>query len=160
MQPRIQMLPEKKFVGKQLSMTMAENKTAALWQSFMPVRNKIENRASSNLYSIQVYNEFNVQHFNSRTPFTKWAAVEVTHVATLPVEMEAFTLASGLYAVFLYKGLPENFYPTWQYIFHTWLPQSDYLIADRPHFELLKETYTPTDPNSEEEIWIPVMAKG
>ncbi len=73
--------------------------------------------------------------------------------------METYTLVRGLYAVFDYKGLHTDtkiFY----YIFETWLPKSnDYCLDDRPHFEILGAKYKNNDPNSEEQIWIPVRPK-
>jgi AraC family transcriptional regulator len=48
---------------------------------------------------------------------------------------------------------------TFQYIFGTWLPNSEYVLDNRPHFEILGEKYKNDDPTSEEEIWIPIKAK-
>jgi AraC family transcriptional regulator len=72
--------------------------------------------------------------------------------------MAIFTLAGGLYAVFDYKG-SSNDYSIFQYIFGTWIPDSNYLLDDRPHFEVLGEKYRNADPNSEEEISIPIRLK-
>lgn len=41
MEPRIETLIEKKLVGKRMTMSLAENKTAILWQSFMPKRRRL-----------------------------------------------------------------------------------------------------------------------
>jgi AraC family transcriptional regulator len=41
----------------------------------------------------------------------------------------------------------------------TWLPSSDYVLDNRPHFEILGEKYKINDPESEEKIWIPVRKK-
>ena len=38
-------------------------------------------------------------------------------------------------------------------------PNSDYKPDDRPHFELLGAKYKNDDPDSEEEIWIPIKRK-
>ena len=46
-----------------------------------------------------------------------------------------------------------------QYIFSEWIPQSDYSVDDRPHFEVLGAKYKNNDPDSEEEIWIPIKKK-
>jgi AraC family transcriptional regulator len=73
--------------------------------------------------------------------------------------MEKFILPAGAYAVFLHKGGPATGQQTFQYIFGTWFPQSEYRLDDRPHFEILGEKYSNTSPDSEEEIWIPVRLK-
>ena len=72
--------------------------------------------------------------------------------------METFTLSAGTYVVFEYKG-PGNDNSIFQFIFGTWHPNSNYLLDDRPHFEVLGEKYKNGDPDSEEEIWIPVLKR-
>ncbi len=37
MVPRIEILAEKKLIGKRIKMTFSNNKTFDLWQSFMPI---------------------------------------------------------------------------------------------------------------------------
>jgi AraC family transcriptional regulator len=73
--------------------------------------------------------------------------------------MESFTLKGGLYAVFLHKGAASTGQKTFQYIFEMWLPNSGYLLDNRPHFEILGAKYKNEDPNSEEEVWIPIKQK-
>ena len=46
-----------------------------------------------------------------------------------------------------------------QYIFQTWLPGSEFELAQRLHFDLLGEKYSNEDLQSEEEFWIPVKSK-
>src|SRR5689334_8402514 len=95
--PAMRSLSEKKLVGKKLSMSYAENKTAELWKSFMPVRKEIRNAVSSDLFSMQVYSSsFDFTNFNPHIPFEKWAAVEVVDFENVPPDMDAFTLPSGL----------------------------------------------------------------
>ena len=73
--------------------------------------------------------------------------------------METYTLTGGLYAVFDYKGLSTDT-KIFEYIFGTWLPRStNYLLGDRPHFEILGDKYKNNDLNSEEQIWIPIKPK-
>ena len=66
--------------------------------------------------------------------------------------MEVLNLKLGLYAVFLYKGLPANYAATLMYIFGTWFPQSDCEVDARTHFEVLGEKYSNSSPDLEEEI--------
>jgi AraC family transcriptional regulator len=160
MEPGIVTLTEKKLIGKRLTMTFADNKTSELWKSFMPRRKEIKNNLTSDLISMQVYGKsFDFVNFNQNTAFEKWATIEVSDFDTIPHEMEPFILTGGLYAVFLHKGAASNGYKTFQYIFRNWLPNSDYVLDGRPHFEILGEKYKNEDPGSEEEIWIPVKPK-
>lgn len=70
--------------------------------------------------------------------------------------MEVFTLPEGKYAVFIHKGPASTFMQTLTYIYETWLPESPYVIDDRPHFERLQEGYHPADAEAEEEVWVPI----
>ncbi|WP_348810981.1 GyrI-like domain-containing protein [Flavobacterium maritimum] len=154
--PTIKILAEKKLIGKRMQMSLANNKTMQLWQSFMPRRREVQNTIGTYLYSMQVYDPSYFNSFNLEALFEKWAAVEVLDFDTIPNEMETFILPGGLYAVFHHKGQSTAIF---EYIFRTWLPNAEYLLDQRPHFELLGEKYKKEDPNSEEEIWIPIKAK-
>ena len=157
MNPRIETISEKKLIGHRQTMTFTQNRTTELWKGFMPLRNTIQNKVTTNLISLQVYHDgFSFQNFNSHAPFEKWAAVEVDNFNHIPSGMETFLLPGGLYAVFLHRGAALTGAQTFQYIFGTWLPASGYRLDSRPHFEILGERYKNNHPDSEEEIWIPV----
>jgi AraC family transcriptional regulator len=158
MQPRIENLKEKKLIGKRLILSLADNKTGELWKSFMTRRKEITNNSTNDLISMQIFKPTHFVDFNLSNEFEKWAATEVLNFDNVPSDMETFTLTGGLYAVFDYKG-SSNDYSIFQYIFGTWIPDSNYLLDDRPHFEVLGEKYRNADPNSEEEIWIPIRQK-
>lgn len=159
MQPRLETLAEKKLLGKRLAMSLSDNKTGELWRSFIPRRREIQTSIGAELYSMQVYDQSYFDNFNPNIVFEKWATVEVTDFDTVPDGMETFTLTGGLYAVFLQKGAANTGPETFQYIFGTWLPNSEYTLDNRPHFELLGDKYQNDDPGSEEEIWIPIKLK-
>lgn len=158
MSPRIETSNEKKLVGKRLTMSFADYKAGDLWKSFMPNLKAITNNLSNDLISMSVYQTTHFSDFNPTNEFEKWATIEVTDFDQVPNDMETFVLPGGLYAVFDYKGLPTD-NSIFQYIFGTWLPGSDYLLDNRPHFEVLGDNYKNNDPASEEEIWIPVKLK-
>ncbi len=159
MEPRIEILNEKKLVGKRLTMSFSNNRTGDLWRSFMTGRQEIKNNIGTELYSVQIYTPLFFDKFDPSTEFEKWATMEVTDFHTIPNDMYTFTLTKGLYAVFLYKGPASAATKTFQYIIGTWLPNSDYILDNRPHFEILGEKYKNEDPGSEEEIWIPIKPK-
>ena len=157
MQPRIELLSEKKLVGKSLIMSLMNDKTAELWKSFMPERKMIKNKVGSDFISMQVYDKsLDFKDFNPQTEFTKCAMVETSNFNDIPKEMETRILEGGLYAVFVHQGTVKDFPRTAHYIFNEWLPNSKYELDQRPHFELLGEKYIPNDKNSEEEVWIPI----
>jgi len=159
MQSRIETLQEKKLIGKSLKMFFANNKTFALWNGFMPRRSEIKNVIGSELYSMQIYAPSFFDNFNPTAEFTKYACAEVLNFDFVPAEMETFILPGGLYAVFLYKGKAADAEPAFRYILQDWLPKSNYVLDNRPHFELLGEKYKFDNEDSEEEIWIPIKTK-
>ncbi|HZI00698.1 MAG TPA: GyrI-like domain-containing protein [Flavisolibacter sp.] len=158
MTQRIETTNKKKLVGKRLAMSLADYKVSELWRNFFPSRNKIINNLTDDLISMSVYKPTHFTHFKPTNEFEKWAAIEVSDFGNVPIEMETFILPGGLYAVFDYKGLNSDT-SIFQYIFQTWLPRSEYLLDDRPHFEVLGSKYKNNDPTSEEEIWIPIRRK-
>ncbi len=126
----------------------------------MPGRKEIKNNLTSELFSMQVYDDsYDFKNFNLVATFEKWAAVEVSDFDNLPAGMETYVLPGGLYAIFIHKGPASEGARTFQYIFATWLPGSDYVLDNRPHFEILDEKYKNNDLDSEEEVWIPVKPK-
>lgn len=159
MKPEIKVLSEKKLVGKRMIMSFSNNKTVDLWKNFMPRRKEILNNIGSDLYSMQIYAPLFFDNFDPDAQFEKWATIEVTDFNNVPSGMETFTLKGGLYAVFIYKGAASAASGTFQYILGVWLPQSEYVLDNRPHFEILGEKYKNEDPYSEEELWIPIKKK-
>ncbi len=158
MTPEIVNLEEKTLVGMSLEMSIAQNKTGALWGAFAPRIREIGNRIGDDKYSLQVYPDDYFQMFNPSKSFQKWALVEVSDTANMPQGMTPFTLKGGLYAVFQYKGSSVD--PSiFQYIYSQWIPRSKYGLDNRPHFEVLGAKYKNNDPNSEEEIWIPIKER-
>lgn len=154
----MEILPETRIAGKCLRMCLAENKTPELWRSFMPHRREIANATGNALLSVQVYDDSLdvAKDFNAHTMINKWAAVQVPDFEQVPAGMATLVIPEGLYAVFTYKGAASKGAEAFRYIFGTWLPGSGFTLDKRPHFELLGEKYKNEDPDSEEDLWIPV----
>ena len=157
MMPKIVISAERKLIGKRKRMSFSNNTTAGLWKSFIPDRHLIKNSINSDLISMQIYeSNFNFSNFNPDLEFDKWAAVEVSDFSAIPKGMETYTIPRGKYAVFIHKGGPVKGPETFGYIFGSWIPQSEYEIDNRPQFEILGKKYKNNEPDSEEEIWIPI----
>jgi predicted transcriptional regulator YdeE len=89
MEPRIEILPEKKLAGQQLEMTFNQDKTFQLWRNFMPRRKEITNQIGDQLFAIQVYGPgMSFETFHPEEPFVKWATVEVSDFDSIPEGME------------------------------------------------------------------------
>ena len=155
METRIETLAPKKLVGLHLSMSLVQNKTGQLWRQFAPRINEIGNRVTADKISMQIYPTDYYSAFSPARQFEKWATVEVSEFENIPKGMESFDLIGGLYAVFDYKGSSADT-TIYQYIFSEWIPNSAFVVDDRPHFEVLGKNYKNNDPKSEEEIWIPI----
>lgn len=160
MECRIENLTEKVMIGIHQSMSYANNTTPELWRRFMPRKKEIVNSLDSDLYSIQFYPPGSgPMSGDPYIVFEKWAAVEVSEPFSIPEGMEIMRLPAGKYAVFLHYGPASAFMKSFGFIFYDWLPVSEYLVDDRPHFEVLPGNYLPNDPNTSEEIWIPIKFK-
>lgn len=158
-EPRLESVQEKHVVGMKMRMSFANNRTGLLWQGFMPRRSEITNIANEDLYSIEVYPPDFFRSFSPSAEFEKWAAVEVSGVEAVPDGMETRMIPPGLYAVFIHKG-PASLGPqTYQYVLGTWIPNSTYTLDTRPHFAVMGEKYRHNDPESEEELWFPILPK-
>ncbi|PXY38956.1 GyrI-like domain-containing protein [Flavobacterium cheongpyeongense] len=156
MEARIEILTQKKLIGKHVTMSFAENKTFQLWSSFMPNRKEIKNSMNTNLYSLEVFPVGYFDYFDAKNTFEKWAAIEVSDFNEIPSDMDILVIPDGLYAVFVHVGPAIEGDKTYRYIFTEWLPSSEYRVDDRPHFAVMTEKYKKDDPDSQEEIWIPV----
>lgn len=160
MEPRIEKIQELKLIGKKIRMSFAGNKTRELWQGFMPKRVEIQNTTGPELYSVEIYNNTGFfRNFNPTNEFEKWAAVKVGDFSVIPDEMDSLVIPEGYYAVFYYKGKPSEAQATYQYIYSNWIPNSEYELDNRPHFALMGAKYKGEDPDSEEELWIPIKKK-
>ena len=157
MEPIIKTFPETKFIGMNSQFSYSNYRIGELWGNFMPRRNEIKNNIGIKLYNVQI-NPENFD-FNPQTEFIKWAAVSVANIEVIPEGMDSLVIEGGLYAVFNHVGDTSKARETFGYIFGIWLPNSEYELDNRPHFEILGEKYKNNAPDSEEEIWIPIKKR-
>lgn len=158
-EPEYRSIETLRVVGKRASMSLQDDKTPALWRSFMPLRHAIAGRLDTNVYNIQRY-PVPIHQLAPETIFEKWAGVIVADAASdLPEGLEVLIIPAGEYMVFLHRGGPAAFAETAAYIYGKWIPASEYMCDERPHFERMKESWNPLDPDAEEEVWIPVRRK-
>ncbi len=159
MKPEIITFEDRKLIGMKIHTTMANDQTVALWQKFMPRRHEILNKLNNSYFSVQAYDpELTMHNFTEHTVLEKWAAIEVESFNSIPNDMEKRVLTGGKYAVFIHKGPVATFQQTMQYILGVWLPDSEFQLDKRDIFEILGEKYLgPTHPDSEEEVWIPII---
>lgn len=159
-EPEIITIKERKLVGMKIRTSLSEDRTVELWSTFKPRVKEISNRKNNDFYSVQIFDEvLEFDQFTPQTFFEKWAAVEIESVENLPEGFDLFTLSAGKYARFIHKGPSDTFPETSKYIFGNWLPNSEYQLDSRPHFEIMGERYQVNNPDSEEEVYIPIQLK-
>ena len=149
---RIAIIEPKKLIGFSITTSFQDDKTQIVWRKFMMRRNEIVNQTSNQLFSLQIYPE----NFTANQTFRKYALAEVSDFNNIPNDFETFELASGKYLVFNYKGKAENGPEIFGYIFQKFIPENQFEVDNRPHFEIFDDTYNPLDENAQEEIWIPI----
>ena len=126
----------------------------------MPRRKEIIHLISSDLYSVELYPSITYfEHFNPNTFFEKWATVQVSEFESIPNSMEKLTIPSEEYAVFQFKGTLNEAPAMYDYILNNWISQSSFMLDHHPHFAVMGEKYKNNDPDSEEELWIPIQPK-
>lgn len=157
MKHRIETIQDRKVIGikTRTSVLTINAKTKALAQLFMPRRHEVISRIGNHVFSIQNYND-DYSPLNPNSEFDKWVGVEVEDHTDIPEGMDSFIIKSGTYAVFSFKGSVSEFPKQRAYIFQEWLPNSEYQLDKKAHFEILNEDYSKDLQNIEEDIWIPV----
>ena len=161
MQPIVKEINERKIVGMEKTTTL--NTTyidiPKLWEDFCSRIHEIENVANKDVfYEVRKPDmNFSMNDFKETSEFTEIAGVEVLNFDNIPEGMTSVTLPAGRYAAFTHKGSPMNLRQTYEYIWGTWLPNSEYEADLKYDFELYGEKFKgPDDPESEIYIYIPV----
>lgn len=154
--PEIQEFEGATLVGACAKMDLRTFNPGPVWGQLMPRLQGIQNRVSQDLISLRTYDGIPKFGPNENPQFTYWAGVETPD---LHPELAHLDITAGTYAVFQYKGLSSDS-SIWIYIYSQWLPNSAWELDARPHFERLGAKYKNDDPESEEEIWIPVKPRG
>lgn len=158
--PRFESLQDTLLAGRRARMSLARDTTRELWKGSMPELGQIAARSGSDLYSVEVYGGMDFfRKFDPQREFEKWAAVPIPEEIPLPEGFETLIIPSGLYAVFHFRGRASQIRETYQYILGKWLPQSGYVLVDRPHMAVMGTGYKGEHPDSEELLYIPVGKK-
>jgi AraC family transcriptional regulator len=76
------------------------------------------------------------------------AAVEVTKIDALPRDMAQVEIPEATYATFTHRGFAQNLDHTVNYVYSTWLAQSDRRHTYGPDLEIYGKDYHPTRPDS------------
>lgn len=150
----------KHMAGMHIDTSPANSNAHQIWSAFMPKRMTIAGPEDDVFYSIQDYPaDYPWEAFDPMATFTTWAAKEVNNNSNLPEGFSPTILKGGLYAVWTHTGTAATISNDIMYFFTKWLPNSGYMLdKSRKHFEALgKEYLGPENPDSKEEVFIPII---
>ena len=91
--------------------------------------------------------------------FEYLTGVEVDSFEGLPADLGRIRVPAQTYAVFTHEGHVSETGATWQHIWQSWLPSSDYEDAETPPFELYDQRFNPNTGTGGFEIWFPIREK-
>jgi AraC family transcriptional regulator len=155
--PRIEKSKERLLLGFRTRMNINQDTTRELWGRFVKASQAIVGKSGPEWYSVEIYPDSYFDGYDPDRTFEKWAAVAVEKSALpQPSGMEELHILEGLYAVFRYEGPASQVHQLYRYIFADWIPGSGFALDPRPHFALMGAGYKGEDPNSREELWIPI----
>ncbi len=158
MTPEITEIKDKTLVGIGSSTSLVKNQIHKLWNDFLAIDTKITNKKDCWYYELHKFDKnFRIANFSDSMNFEKWAMVEINLDSHFPSDISKYELKGGKYAVFIHKGEISKIQLSIDYIYGTWLINSDYDLDSRDDFERYGDNYLgPHNPNSKTEIWIPI----
>ena len=126
---------------------------SAPWNAFVNNVNSITSRVIPERY-YQVQYWFPNQDYGS---VFFYIALEAQPDAGIPIQFTAKTLPAQKYLRFYHRGFSNKVGMTYEYIYNTYLPDTDYKLPHLFNFEYYPPEHKgPYDENSVSEIYIPV----
>ncbi len=157
-EPEIITLPKRIYVGLKTCYYGVESdknniaqKIPHLWDQLMPLVSKIPYAQEEFGYGIIESNE------NTSGELNYYATVGVSDIGNLTDKMTHIVLPEQKYAKFSHKGTLESLDHTVNYIYSTWLPNSEFYYADQPDIEIYGGEFKPDSVNSKMYYCIPVI---
>jgi len=158
----IKKIAPKDVAGMHISTSPNSSQAHMTWEKFMPRRSELAGPEDNVYYSIQDYPaDYPWDRYDPAVLFKTWAAKEVSNDCNLPDGFDQTQIKGGLYACFIHRGTADTIGDSMMHFHTQWLPKSGYILdKSRVHFERLgKEFLGPNNPASEEEVFIPIIAK-
>ena len=123
------------------------------WNAFINNRDVIQHRLMPEKY-------YQVQYWLPNRDYNSiffFIALEVERFGEIPMQFSAKTLPAQKYLRFYHKGLSNKVGLTYQYIYNTYLPETEYKLPHLFNFEYYPPDHRgPYDEESVSEIYIPV----
>jgi len=126
------------------------DKLPVLWDEFLKQINKIENKVPGLAYGV-------IHQAQDKTDLLDYyAACEVTHINDVPKGMVSLEIPACRYAKFSHKGNIKNINNTVNYIYSSWLLQSNERHNYGYDLEIYGHEYDPVSDNSVVYYAIPI----
>ena len=158
--PEIRELGERHFVGLETpfySVDSEKNNIAttlpALWSAFLPRLSEISQGIAGTAYGVIQ------QHEDGDGLLRYCAALEVTAIPEVPCGMRKVRIPAATYAFFTHHGPTETLDNTVNYIYSTWLAQSNYQHTYAPDLEVYGASFQQDAADSEMFYAIPIAQR-
>ena len=141
--PRMQLVGLKTlFYGIDSDKNNIGAKLPALWANFMSRIDEVNNNVAGLCYGVIK------QIANNTDQLEYYAAIEVNNINKLPPQMHSITIEQTNYAKFTHKGEVKNIDNTVNYIYSSWLLNSEKQHSTGPDLEIYGSQYDPLSENS------------
>lgn len=153
--PQIVFQEEIRLAGIRGTTKLSDNQLPGLWERLQKLQKEVTDGGCIG------YGVCETQ----QTTYTKDGDMEFSVIVGSPVScykdsppvLVEKTLSAGRYAVFTHRGTFANLIKTYQYIFGTWLSQTEEELDNREDFEVYEhEVVSIDDPDNEVKIFIPI----
>ncbi|WP_232699460.1 GyrI-like domain-containing protein [Brevibacillus daliensis] len=154
-----------RIMGIKKEMNLDQNRFMEIWSQFYTRSREISQK---NLFVNQEVaygictadGPINQMEMTSGTRFMGIAGMESTKQKDIPEGFCIHTIPKGSYAVFRHQYTGATLRDTYDYIWCTWLPSSEYVMDDRDNFERYGPEFTSIDdPTSIIYLYIPIKRK-
>jgi AraC family transcriptional regulator len=155
MQPKIVIRETDLAIGMGDSFTQGDtDKISQLWNRFIERIPEIRNAKPYSL-GVCMASHPDVPKKAGDT-FVYVAAMPVTSIDEIPEGMVACELPQSRYALFTHKGPIADIRHTVEYIWGTWIPETEYKLKDIPDYELYDDRFDPVTASGEVDIYVPI----
>jgi AraC family transcriptional regulator len=156
MKPRIVECGAMKVVGMNVFTTQKNNTIPQLWDRFNKECSTIPNIAEKRV-ALGICPPVDQRDFNEESEFEYIAGVIVSDYSDVPEGMMTYDIPAQKYAVFTHKGALDTLQVTYHAIHAEWLKTDAVELARGPEFEWYDSRFIFGHPDSELDIYIPII---
>ena len=158
--PEIVSISQRCVMGMRFETTVKDNKSVVMWERFNKELVKLDAVClSSCRYEIfEVGDSCSVDTFNDESCCSVFIGIEVPEGFKIPSSMKMRTLFGVRYARFIHTGAVATLPQTYQYIWGTWFPKSNFEIAGYDDFECYTDHFLGAyNEDSQIDIYFPII---